>query len=69
MTLEVKDNLLKMICSLPSRVLAFPGGLSHPEMFCVDDRGNNNLRSTRSNESKILVSFIYFVLFSGSPKI
>ena len=52
MTLEVKNDLLKMICSLPSRVLAIPGGLSHPEMFCIDARGNNSLRHTQSNQSE-----------------
>ena len=52
MTLEVKNNLLKMICSLPSRVLAIPGGLFHPETLCVDARGNNSLRCTRSNQSE-----------------
>ena len=51
-----KENLLKMICSLPSRVLAFHGGLSHPEMFYYNERGNNDLRSTRSNKILFLSS-------------
>ena len=60
-----KENLVKMICSLPSGVLSFLGGIFHPEMFCVDVGGNNHLRFTRS-KNKILVSFIYFV---WSPKV
>ena len=63
-----KENLVKMICPLPSGVLSFLGAVFHPEMFFVAVRGNNNLRFTRS-KNKILVSFIYFVLFSRSPKV
>ena len=44
MTLEARNNLLKMICSLPSRVLAIPGSLFHPETLCVDAKGNNSLQ-------------------------
>ena len=61
-----KENLVKMICSLPSRVLAFPGGLFHPEMFCVDVGGTNNLRFTRSN--KILLFPYILCCFPGHPK-
>ena len=52
MTLEVKNNPLKMIRSLPSRVLAISGGLFHPEMLCVDARGDHSLRCARSNQSE-----------------
>ena len=45
---ESKENLVKMICSLPSWVLAFPGGIFHPEMFCVGVRSNSNYRFTKN---------------------
>ena len=59
-----KENLVKMICSPPSGMVSFLGGISHPEMFCVDVGGNDNSRCTRSRKNKsfgILVSI--FVLF------
>ena len=47
-----KENLVKMICSPPSGVVSFLGGISHPEMFCVPVGGNNNSRCTRSRKEK-----------------
>ena len=49
---EGKNNLLKMIRSFPSGVLANSGGLYHPETLCVDAKGNHSLQCARSNQGE-----------------
>ena len=58
-----KENLIKMICSLPSGVLTFLGGIFHPEIFCVDVGGNNNLRFTRSKNKIFGVFYLFCAVF------